>query len=45
MVVMVQVRIFIPFHDCCHGSLSGTPRAKRILGYVTGILTLVTPSA
>ncbi len=34
-----QVRIFILFHDCCHGSFFGTPRANRILGYVTGILT------
>jgi omega-6 fatty acid desaturase (delta-12 desaturase) len=34
-----QVRIFILFHDCCHGSFFGTPRANRMLGYVTGILT------
>jgi acyl-lipid omega-6 desaturase (Delta-12 desaturase) len=34
-----QVRIFILFHDCCHGSFFGTPRANRTLGYVTGILT------
>ena len=33
-----QVRIFILFHDCCHGSFFGTQRANRIFGYVTGIL-------
>jgi len=33
------VRVFILFHDCTHGSLFATPRANRILGYVTGILT------
>jgi omega-6 fatty acid desaturase (delta-12 desaturase) len=33
------VRVFILFHDCCHGSFFATPRANRILGYVTGILT------
>ncbi len=33
------VRVFILFHDCCHGSFFPTPRANRILGYVTGILT------
>jgi acyl-lipid omega-6 desaturase (Delta-12 desaturase) len=33
-----QVRIFVLFHDCCHGSFFGTPRANRILGYVTGIV-------
>jgi omega-6 fatty acid desaturase (delta-12 desaturase) len=34
-----QVRLFIMFHDCCHGSFFSTPRANRILGYITGILT------
>lgn len=34
-----QVRIFILFHDCCHGSFFASPRANRILGYVSGILT------
>jgi len=29
-----QVRIFILFHDCCHGSFFGAPRANRILGEV-----------
>lgn len=33
------VRIFIFFHDCCHGSFFASFRANRILGYVTGILT------
>ena len=33
------VRIFIFFHDCCHGSFFASRRANRILGYVTGILT------
>lgn len=35
----LQVRIFIFFHDCCHGSFFASRRANRILGYVTGILT------
>jgi acyl-lipid omega-6 desaturase (Delta-12 desaturase) len=33
------VRIFILFHDCCHGSFFESQRANRILGYVAGILT------
>jgi omega-6 fatty acid desaturase (delta-12 desaturase) len=33
------VRIFIFFHDCCHGSFFASRRANRILGIVTGILT------
>lgn len=33
------VRIFIFFHDCCHGSFFATSRANRILGYISGILT------
>jgi omega-6 fatty acid desaturase (delta-12 desaturase) len=33
------VRIFIFFHDCCHGSFFASQRANTILGYVTGILT------
>jgi acyl-lipid omega-6 desaturase (Delta-12 desaturase) len=33
------VRIFIIFHDCCHGSFFASRTANRILGYVTGILT------
>lgn len=35
----LQIRIFIFFHDCCHGSFFAGRRANRILGYVTGILT------
>lgn len=33
------VRIFIFFHDCCHGSFLPSQRANRIVGYVTGTLT------
>jgi len=33
------VRIFIIFHDCCHGSFFASKTANRILGYVTGLLT------
>ena len=36
------VRIFIFFHDCCHGSFFSSRRANRILGYITGTL-LFTP--
>jgi omega-6 fatty acid desaturase (delta-12 desaturase) len=32
------VRLFIIFHDCCHGSLFASRRANTLLGYVTGIL-------
>jgi len=35
----ILVRIFILFHDCCHGSFFASRRANMILGYVTGILT------
>ena len=34
-----QVRIFILFHDCCHGSFFASRRANRILGTIAGILT------
>jgi omega-6 fatty acid desaturase (delta-12 desaturase) len=34
------VRVFIIFHDCCHGSCLPSPRANRIVGYLTGLLTL-----
>ena len=34
------VRVFIIFHDCCHGSFFASRRANRIVGYVTGLLTL-----
>lgn len=33
------VRIFIFFHDCCHGSFLASRRANRLLGYITGLLT------
>jgi acyl-lipid omega-6 desaturase (Delta-12 desaturase) len=33
------VRVFILFHDCCHGSFFASRRANVILGYVSGILT------
>lgn len=32
------VRVFILFHDCCHGSFFASRRANTWLGYVTGIL-------
>ncbi|HTN72484.1 MAG TPA: fatty acid desaturase [Methylomirabilota bacterium] len=35
----ILVRIFILFHDCCHGSFFVSRRANTILGYITGILT------
>ena len=34
------VRLFIIFHDCCHGSFFPSRRANRIVGYITGLLTL-----
>jgi omega-6 fatty acid desaturase (delta-12 desaturase) len=34
-----MVRIFILFHDCCHGSFFASRRANTVLGYVSGILT------
>ncbi|MFS0784540.1 fatty acid desaturase [Bacillus sp. 1P06AnD] len=33
-------RIFIIFHDCCHNSFFKNRKANRILGTVTGIITL-----
>lgn len=33
------IRIFIFFHDCCHGSFFASRRANRILGYIAGLLT------
>jgi len=35
----ILVRIFILFHDCCHGSFFSSRAANTILGYVAGILT------
>lgn len=34
------VRIFIIFHDCCHQSFFKNRSANRILGTITGVLTL-----
>jgi omega-6 fatty acid desaturase (delta-12 desaturase) len=38
------VRIFILFHDCCHGAFFLSRRANQVLGYIAGILTF-TPFA
>jgi omega-6 fatty acid desaturase (delta-12 desaturase) len=35
----ILVRVFILFHDCCHGSFFPSRRANTILGYISGILT------
>ena len=35
----LMVRIFVLFHDCCHGSFFASRRANRIWGYICGILT------
>lgn len=34
------VRIFIIFHDCCHFSFFKNRKANKVLGTITGILTL-----
>ncbi|MCH1626674.1 fatty acid desaturase [Fredinandcohnia quinoae] len=34
------VRVFIIFHDCCHYSFFKSRRANKILGTITGVLTL-----
>jgi acyl-lipid omega-6 desaturase (Delta-12 desaturase) len=34
------VRVFIVFHDCCHGSFLASRRASRAVGYAAGLLTL-----
>lgn len=34
------VRIFIIFHDCCHQSFFKNRKANKILGTITGVLTL-----
>lgn len=33
------VRIFIIFHDCCHGSFFSSRKANDILGMISGVLT------
>lgn len=35
----ILVRVFILFHDCCHGFFFASRSANTIFGYVTGILT------
>ena len=37
-----MVRIFIIFHDCCHGSFFKDHRANEIVGNLTGLL-VITP--
>lgn len=32
------VRIFILFHDCCHGAFFPSRSANRLLGYIAGIM-------
>jgi omega-6 fatty acid desaturase (delta-12 desaturase) len=34
------VRVFIIFHDCCHGAFLPSRRGNRIVGYAAGLLTL-----
>ena len=34
------VRVFIIFHDCCHHSFFRNRRANKILGTITGVMTL-----
>lgn len=34
-----QIRIFIIFHDCGHGSFFKSRRANRILGFITGVMS------
>lgn len=36
------VRVFILFHDCCHGSLFNTQRANDVVGVFTGFM-MATP--
>jgi len=38
LAALILVRIFILFHDCCHGSFFASERANTIVGYVTGVL-------
>ncbi len=35
----LMVRVFIIFHDCCHGSFFKGRRTNDILGFITGVLT------
>ena len=34
-----QVRVFVIFHDCGHGSFFKSRRANHILGFITGVLS------
>ncbi|WP_080849172.1 fatty acid desaturase [Cytobacillus gottheilii] len=34
------VRIFIIFHDCCHNSFFKNKKANKIIGTITGVITL-----
>lgn len=36
---LLLVRVFIIFHDCCHGSYFKSKKANDILGFITGMLT------
>lgn len=35
----LQIRTFIIFHDCTHGSFFASRRANRILGYLAGLIS------
>jgi omega-6 fatty acid desaturase (delta-12 desaturase) len=39
VAALLLVRIFVFFHDCCHGCFFASLRANRLMGYVSGILT------
>lgn len=36
---LFAMRIFIIFHDCCHGSFFKSRRANDIVGMITGVIT------
>lgn len=36
---LLLVRVFIIFHDCCHGSFFKSKTANDIVGFLTGMLT------
>jgi len=40
-VAALLVRTFVLMHDCAHGSFFASRRANRIVGAVTGLLTLI----
>lgn len=37
---LLVVRMFIIFHDCCHGSFFKSNTANNVVGFITGMLTL-----